>query len=253
MNKMFALCVLCLTLILSSCATIGGTADVMYANVGLHNKADMMDVSKFDKQNTKYQKAGRYYLRGRDKILGALDKKYPGFREDILSGDPTAVKNAAGRLGEGDIKAAYWAGAGWLGAFSLDPMNMDLFSTIAGAPALLERGLELDPEFGHGAIHDVLQAWYASALPDMGGDIDRALWCYGESLRISGGKLPGPYVTYAQSICVPQQDAAGFQDALNKALATKPGEISGTRMAANINRKKARWLLDHRDNYFIDW
>jgi predicted anti-sigma-YlaC factor YlaD len=243
---------LCFAVILSfplaSCATTGGMMDIAYANVGLQGPAEQLPVSQFDKQNASYQKAEQYYLRGRDKIFAKLDKKYPGFKEDILSGNADAISRAAGRLQSKDVGSAYWAGAGWLGAFSLNPMDRDLLSSIAGAPALLEKAAALEPEYSQGAIYDVLFAWYASAPPDLGGGQVRALECYQESIRISKGKSPGPYVTYAQSYCVPRQDLSGFEDALRKALNLKGGGLMGSRA-----RKKARWLLEHKEDYFIIW
>ncbi|MDR3283791.1 MAG: TRAP transporter TatT component family protein [Treponema sp.] len=243
-NRFRALCAAgLLGLSLASCATL----DVAYANVGLQGPAEQLPVSKFDKQNAAYQKAGRYYLRGRDKILAQLDKKYPGFRADILNGDGETIKPAVQRLQAKEVPSMYWAAAGWLSAFSLEPLNIDLMSTVSGAVALLERGAELDPDYSNGAIWDALCAYYAAA-GDFGGDRERARYCFEQSLRASKGKSPGPYVTWAQSYCVPMQDLAGFEETLQKALSVKGGGLLSSRA-----RKKARWLLENKENFFVIW
>jgi hypothetical protein len=247
------LAVLGACLAFSSCATTGGASSVAYANVGIQAKAERLPADKFEEQNRAYERAGEYYRKGRDKVLSGLEKRYPGFRADVMSGNEERIAAATGRLQQADVAAAYWAGAGWLGAFSLNPLDSTLLANVAGAPALLERVVALDPGYGHGGTYDLLLAWYASAPPDLGGSTERAEECYRESLRWSEGKLPGPYVAWAQSWCVPRQDLDGFVESLEAALALKPGAIKGTRTLTKITQKKARWLLDTRENYFLLW
>jgi predicted anti-sigma-YlaC factor YlaD len=227
--------------------------DVAYANVGLQNKADRMDTSQFDKQNSLYKKAENSYLRGRDKALRILDKKYPGFKADILSADPTRIDAAVVRLGEKDVPTAYWAGSGWLGAFSLNPLDDTLLAEIVGAPALLEGAAALNPDYSDGAIYDVLLAWYASAPPDMGGSDERAQQCFDEEVRLTKGRSPIPYVTWANSWCKSRQDLAGFTEALDYALSLKPGFIKSLFSMDMLALKKARWLLDHKEDFFLIW
>jgi predicted anti-sigma-YlaC factor YlaD len=227
--------------------------DVAYANVGLQDKADRLDISQFDKQNALYQKAEKSYLKGRDKALKSLDRKYPGFKEDILSGDPARIDAAVAMLSEKDVPAAYWGGSGWLGAFSLNPLDDTLLAEISGAPALLEGAVTLNPDYNNGAIYDVLLAWYASAPPDMGGDEERARQCFDEELRLTKGLSPGPYVTWANSWCKSRQDLDGFKEALGHALSLKPGAIKGSKTMDKLAQKKARWLLEHKEDFFLIW
>jgi predicted anti-sigma-YlaC factor YlaD len=113
--------------------------------------------------------------------------------------------------------------------------------------------LVFEPEYSNGAIWDILCAFYSGAPVDFGGDPERAELCFTESVRISGGKLPGPYVTYAQSVCVPRQDGAEFERMLNTALAVNPDDVPEARLATTITLQKARWLLDNKDYFFIEW
>jgi predicted anti-sigma-YlaC factor YlaD len=222
--------------------------DVAYANVGLQDKADRLDISEFDKQNALYQKAEKSYLRGRDKALKRLDKKYPGFKGDILSGDSARIDAAVAHLREKDVPTAYWGGSGWLGAFSLNPLDDTLLAEISGAPALLEGAVTLNPDYNDGAIYDVLLAWYASAPPDMGGDEERAQQCFDEEIRLTKGLAPGPYVTWATSWCKSRQDLEGFTEALGHALSLKSSNIMDKQA-----QKKARWLLEHKQDFFLIW
>jgi predicted anti-sigma-YlaC factor YlaD len=227
---------------------------VMYANAVIQADAQMLPVSQFDLQNAEYIRAQSHYITARDQLLDAFDFRNPGFKDNITSGDSAKIDEALSTLTETDVEAAYWMGAGWLAAFSLDPLNDELLSNMIGAVRVLEKANEFDGEYNSGAIWDVLCAFYAGAPAEFGGDRERALFCYEESVRLSNGKLPGPYVTYAESICVSSQDIDGFEEALTTAIRLKKGQMpSASRLAASITQRKARWLLDHKDNYFVVW
>jgi predicted anti-sigma-YlaC factor YlaD len=227
--------------------------EVAYANAWLQDRADRLDNSQFDKQNALYKKAEKAYLKGRDKALRELDKKYPGFKGDITSGNPARVDDAVTRLIEKDVPVVYWGGSGWLGAFSLNPLDDAHLSGIIGAPALLEAGIALDPDYSNGAIYDVLLAWYASAPSELGGSEERAQQCFDEEIRLTKGLSPIPYVTWANSWCISRQDLDGFMEALGHAVSLKPGTVKGSKIMDKLAQKKARWLLEHKGDYFLIW
>jgi predicted anti-sigma-YlaC factor YlaD len=234
-------------------AVMTGSLYVMYANAFVQHEAQMLEIDEFDLQMSELERAKLHYLRGRDYVLSGLEVAYPGFTQDILSGDPERIAAATGRLKKEDVNAVYWAGAGWLGAFSLDFLNPVFLASITGAPAMLERAVELDPGFNDGEIWDILCAFYASALPDMGGGFDKALAAHEQAVLYSEGKSISVWNTYAQSICIPQQDGAGYDEALAKALAINPDDNPSNRLASVIAREKTLWLIATRENYFIEW
>ncbi|MFI3257515.1 MAG: TRAP transporter TatT component family protein [Spirochaetales bacterium] len=233
-------------------ATMTGSLYVMYANVFVQANADMLDVTDYILQQSELQRAKLHYLRGRTYGFQAFDGRYPGFSDALLSGDEDRIATALEQLTTDDVNAAYWLGAGWLGAFSVDPLDTSLLRTTGGAVALLEKAAALDPDYSDGAIWDILTAFYAST-GDFGGDMERAYFTSEESFRVSGGKSPSPYVTYATAFCVPQEDIDGFVEYLNAALAINPDDNPSTRLATIITQQKAAWLLENIDDYFIVW
>jgi len=130
---------------------------------------------------------------------------------------------------------------------------MERLKTLPCTAALLERAAELDPDYNEGAIWDILTAFYALAPAEFGGNIERAEFTSAESFRASKGKSPSPYITYATSFCVPNQDAQGFKENLKKALAFDIESDPANRLALVIAQKKAAWLLAHGDDFFIEW
>ncbi len=234
-------------------ATMTGSLYVMYANVFVQTDADMLGVEDYLLQVSELERAKLHYLRGRDYVFQAFDGRYEGFSDALLSADNDRIAEALNQLEFTDVNAAYWLGAGWLGAFSVDPLDTSLLRTLAGPVALLERAAELDPDYSDGAIWDILTAFYASAPAEFGGNLERAYYTSEEAFRVSGGKTPGPYVTYATSFCIPQQDLEGFEDYLKKALAIDPDDNPSARLATIITQQKAAWLLEDKDDYFIVW
>ena len=117
--------------------------------------------------------------------------------------------------------------------------------------ALARRALALDPSWERGSIHEFFVSW-ESGRSSIGGSKERALEHYQEALRLSGNLKASPYVTYAESICVPEQDRAAFTAALQNALAVDATEPNDQRLVNVLMHKRAGWLIERVDEYFIE-
>ncbi len=234
-------------------AIMTGSLNVVYANAFVQAPADRLTDADYDVKRAELQRAKLHYLRGRDYILQVFEKRYKGFTDAYLSDDSERIASYVSRLSVADVAAAYWCAAGSLGAFSLDPLDADLLGALQGPVALLERAAALQPDYSDGAIWLVLAAFYAAAPATFGGDSERALSCYNEAMRVTDGKTVAPYLTYAESFCIPKNDKAGFEEALSKALAINPDEKPSARLMTLLNQKRARYLLENEDAYFFDW
>jgi predicted anti-sigma-YlaC factor YlaD len=146
-----------------------GSLYIMYANAFLQTPATMLPDVEYSKQEFAYKRAKNLYLRGRDIILDFLEYKNPGFRRDLQKRN---FHKAVQRMTRQDAPMLYWAGAGWLGAYAIDPFDMDVGVTMAGAAALMERVLELDPNYAVGAIHEFYILYYGSLPEYMGGSLN---------------------------------------------------------------------------------
>ncbi|NLM01476.1 MAG: hypothetical protein GX220_08505 [Treponema sp.] len=236
-------------------ATMTGSLYVMYANAFVQAKADMMsfDYSLMEEEGRQIQRAKMHYLRGRDYCLNAFEMRYPGFIKLMMSKDENNFKKALAQLDVKDVNNAYWAGAGWLGAFSVDPLDIEILPTISGGVALLERAAELDPNYNNGAIWEVLTAFYAAAPYDFGGDKDRAQVCFDKAMEISKGKTISVYLLKATAYAIPTQDVKMFDECIEKAMSINPDDNPNTRLATTISRRKAEYLKAHREDLFIIW
>jgi len=225
-----------------------GSLYVMYANAFLYTPATMLTDMQYKEQEHLFARAKNLYLRGRDMLLDALEKKHKGFRAALEKKDyDTALKS----MKLEDVPFLYWAGAGWLGAFAIDPFDMDLGVSMPKAAALMGKVRELDPKFDNGAIHDFYILYYGS-LPDyMGGDLGKARKHYEKAIEITGGKLTSPYISLATSVCEKEQNVEEFKQMLEKVLAIDPDADIANRLVNTINQRKAKWLLEHLDDFFL--
>jgi len=225
-----------------------GKLYIMYANAFLQTPADMMADVQMEEQEFLMKRAKNLYLRGRDILTHAIDKKYPGF----LSGlNAKNYEQALAPLTKKDTDFLYWGAAGWLGAFALDPFDMKLGMTVPGASAMMQRVLELAPGYQQGAIHDFYVLYYG-AMPDyMGGDFNKAREHFKKAVAASGGKSTSPYLSLATTVSVQEQNLNEFKELLNNVLAVDVDADPDNRLVNILNQRKARWLLKHADNFFL--
>ena len=226
-----------------------GSMYIMYANAYLQTPAGMMEDNKFSQREKLLQRARNLYLRGRDIILQALENRHPGFRESL---GRKPYDQAVSLCTIEDVPLLYWAAAGWVAAYAIDPFDMEIGLTIPQAEALMRKVLKLDHRFGNGSIHDFFILYYGSMPEYMGGDPEKARKHFRESVELSQGHSTTPYLSLATTVCIKQQKAEEFRNLLRKALEISPDHNPDNRLVTVINQRKARWLLDHLDNFFLE-
>lgn len=231
-----------------------GSGFVSYANAFVATPASMLPFEEWDRREAMQARAKRLYLRGREYLVRGLDVRYEGFREALFDADRQAVFAYLGRMTRDDVPFLYWTGASWVAAFALNPFDLDLAFTVTRAEPLMLRALDLDEEFSDGAIHDFLVQYYAGLPDSMGGDKAKAEYHHTRALEIADGRLAGPYVSYAEAVVIPRQDAELFVDLMNSALAVDPDDYPPARLINILTQRKARWYLQNIEDFFLpDW
>jgi predicted anti-sigma-YlaC factor YlaD len=228
-----------------------GSGFVSYANAFVATPASMLPYEEWERQETMQARAKKLYLRGRGYLVHGLDVRYPGFGEALFANDASAVKPYLEQMDESDVPFLYWIGAGWVAAFALDAFDLDLAFSVSRAEALMVRALELDGEYSDGAIHDFLVQYYASLPESMGGDKEKAEYHHRLALEIADGRLAGPYISYAEAVLIPRQDAGSFVELMEKALAVDPDAYPPARLVNTLAQRKARWYLENIEDHFL--
>jgi predicted anti-sigma-YlaC factor YlaD len=224
-----------------------GSGFVMYANAFIQSPADRLPDDEFEQRKLMRARARNMYLRGRDYLIDAIDIRYPGFRQDALMGD---LSPFLAEMDKDDVPFLYWCSAGWLGAIAVDSFDVELGMTRGNASALMVRALEIDETWGDGTIHEFFITYYGALPVMLGGSEEKARFHFDRAVELSNGRKPGPYVALAASVAAKKEDPEEYIALLNKALEMQPDDPD-SQLVTIITLDKARWLLDHIDNYFL--
>jgi predicted anti-sigma-YlaC factor YlaD len=215
---------------------------VMYANAFVQGPAEMLPLEDYYEKEAALERARKMYLRGTELLYSALDKRYPGFSAATL--DTGTLQPLLKKCRKNDAGLLYWTVAGSLAALSIDIFDFDLGARLPELEAMMKRAYELDPDFGGASIDEVFILFYGS-LPDyMGGDRNVAQKHFELAVAKTGGNSAGAYVSYAQTICVADQNYDAFKINLEKALAINVDVNPQSRLVNILNQRKARYLLE---------
>ncbi len=226
-------------------ALSSGFTEYTFAFVQL--PAQRAEADDFARAELLRARAIKLFLRARDYAVRGLEVTHPGIDEQ-LHRDPFA---AAATLTREDLPLAYWAAAAWGSAITVGKDRPELLADFPAVRALGERGLALEEDWNHGALHALMLSVEAATPAALGGSPDKAKQHYARAVELGHGKDALVHVNYAESVAVPAQDRAAFDEVLNKALAIDVDAEPELRLANTLAQEKARWLLEHAGDYFL--
>ena len=227
-----------------------GSMFVMYANAFVQGPAEMFPLSMYAEREAAKARAKSLYLRGLNILYRGLELKYPGFSGAFQGG---RLQEFLAKMKKNDVPALYWSAAAGVSAFSLNSFDMDLGVRVPEFYALVQRAYELDPDYSSGALDQFLLLFHSSVPATMGGDSTLTETFYRRSLEKTKFLSPGPYVSYAQSVMIPAQNYEKFKELLETALSLDLDADPSNRLVNIISQRKARYLLDNADLFFIDF
>lgn len=193
-----------------------------------------------------YSRSGNLLKRAKDYGMKALDASYPGFIKSYNS-DP---KIALSKTNESNISTLYWTAAAWGLFVSVSKDNPAAIIELPNIGHLLERALELDEDYDNGSIHDLMFT-YTLNRPDGGSSsLEVAKEHFDRAMDLSEGSRASLYVSYAESISIPNQNKEEFFNLLDQALAVDVNEIPNQRLANILAQERANWLKSRVDELF---
>ena len=209
--------------------------------------ADFIEEEDFDEALRLRKRASKLYSRSIRYSRRGLEVHHNGFLEAFDANSDSAVA----MLDKRDVELIYWYAAALglkIGLSKDDPMEI---AKLPHVGSLIHRALELDPTWDYGALYEFMVS-YEGGLPEsMGGSFERSAEYLNLAIELSNGERAGPYVAYAETVCVMRQDRDAFVENLNKALAVSVSEPSADRLANIINQNRAEWLLETVDDLFF--
>jgi predicted anti-sigma-YlaC factor YlaD len=220
---------------LSGCSTVqlaGARGLTQYAYVFVQQEAEELEERNLAESRRLEERARHLYRRARDYGLSGL-----GLRKADLVVEPQRI------LSESRVSSApllYWTAVSWGALIALSKDSPELIAELSAVQALIERALVVDEAFDHGAIHTFLIAL----------DPERGREHFRRSVELSEGKAAAPLVALAESVSLPRQQRAEFEQLLNEALRIEPK--SPHHLENLVAQRRARWLLSRTGRLFID-
>ena len=225
-------------------ATSGFT---QYAFAFVQEDADETEARDLAEAEALRARARRLYLRAQGYGMRGLEAGHPGFSNALLAHPKAAAQGATKK----DVPLLYWTASAWAGAISLSKDNPDLVAQVPAMEALIDRALELDESFDHGAIHGFLISYEMSRQGAAGDPAARARQHFDRAMALSGGQEAAPLLAMAESVAVQKQDVKEFDSLLRQALAVNPDAHPETRLVNLVMQRRARWLLSRKADLFL--
>ena len=225
-------------------AAASGFTEYAYAYV--NQDADMIEPESLEKAAALRGRARRLYLRARDYGLRGLDTRHKTFSQAVKRDPKTAVR----AMEKADVPMLYWTAASWTLAISVSRDNPDLLADQPIAEALIDRAMELDPDYDNGTIHGFMISYEPARQGVKGDPAARARMHFDREVALTKGQLASPFVSLAESVSVQNQDRAEFETLLKRALSVNPDERPEWRLQNLITQRRARWLLGRVDDLF---
>ena len=221
---------------------------VQYAYAWVLWPADKTEDINFRHSQELKWRAHKLFLRANRYALLGLELARPGFRR-VYAHDPA---RALAMFEKEDVPQLYWYAASLAMAVSTGLDDTEMIHRLTEVGRLLERCIELDPDWGDGAVHEALVSYYAAIGESLGGGEARARPHFERAVELSGGRKGGVYLAWAEGFSVKKQDRREFEELCLKALSVNVGVDPAHRLSGVITQRRARWLLLRVGDLFLD-
>lgn len=222
-------------------------AFTQYAYAFVQQDGDARALTDTDAAWADWIRARKLYLRARDYGLRGLEVAHPGFGEALNADRARATELAGGE----DVDLLYWTAVSWAAAISLGKDDPELVAELGAVSALIDRALAVDEGWNRGAIHSFLVT-YTMARPDELTDRKAdARRHFERALELTQGHDAGPYVAWAEAVCLPDEDRACFDASIASALAVDPESDPAGRLANTVMQRRAAWLKANVDRWIL--
>jgi len=186
---------------------------------------------------------------GKDFGLRAL-KQNKKFRQGLESGKK--ISELVGYLDDAYVKHLLWTGLN-IGLWIVHNMDKpEALMGMADAIALVERSIELDENFYHGAGKMFLGAYYA-LTPEylgLGGGPENAQKMFNKARSVENGNFLLVDVLEARFLCTTSENQERYEELLTGVVEKEPTGIKGIRLINELAKMKAKYYLDNKSNYF---
>jgi predicted anti-sigma-YlaC factor YlaD len=218
-----------------------------YAFVYVQVPAEEVEGQDLAKSDFLRMRARHLYIRARDYGLRGLAVKRPGFESALRENAKVALR----KTGPKDVPLLYWTAVSWGAAISISKNDPEMIADQTIVEALIDRALELDPDYDFGAIHNFLITYESVRQTGTGDSALRSRKQFELTIELTKGQSASPYVALATTVSVSKQDSEEFESLLKKALAVDPNARPEWRLTNIVMQRRASWLLSRENELFV--
>jgi len=220
-----------------------------YSYAFIQTEADEVELTDLTRATELRHRARRMYWRARDYGLRGLEVRVAGIGDAVRLDPKSAVARV---MRKDDVPFLYWTAAAWGAGISISKDQPEVVAQQPIVEALIDRAYALDPDWENGAIHSFLMNYELARPSGRSEAVERARKHFERVVELTGGKVATPFVGWAESVCLGQQDRQEFETLLQRALAINPDEHPQARLVNIIGQRRARWLLGRVDELFVE-
>lgn len=198
---------------------------------------------------TKYlDRAKRFYGKGKDFGLKALSMN-SSFKR-ALTKDLDTFNKALKSYGRADVPALFWTAMNWGSLVNLSKDSPIAIAEFPKVEAIMQRVLKLDENYFYAGPNLFFGFSYGSRPKMFGGDLAKSKEYFEKAINGYQRKFLLGMVFYAQIYAVQAQDRALFESILNEVLVADASALPQARLANELAKIRARWLLDNVSKFF---
>jgi len=176
----------------------------------------------------------------------AMNKKLPGTPDVPFD----QFEASLAQMRKKDVPAAVWTAVNWAQFISLHLDSTGVLRDIPKVTSLLERVVELDPQYFEGLPYTMLGTLYSFKPPIMGGDPAAALENFEKGFAVSGDSFLLSKYFFARFYTYRIMDDEMFEDTLEGILSAALAPDDPYKLLNVIAKERSRILLGEIDELF---
>jgi len=204
--------------------------------------------SLLSEQNLIRESVTRYYSRGAEYALKAIEFCHPGAVEKLKI--PESADSLLKTMSKEDVRALFWYGFNLSSLINNNRDSVILLSKAYLIEKIMKRIIELDPEYFFGGPHVILLSYYSSLPPYSDEKLDLSLFHYKKLKERSDGPFLLADLYFARYYLLRKQEKEKFEKIMNDIL-NHSGRGKECIFYNKVAAQRARIYLEGID-YFFD-
>jgi len=188
------------------------------------------------------ERASNLYLRAKAYGLKAMG---------IENGDSKALQKRLEEITQEKIEMLFWTTMAWNAWITLNLDKPAALGETALAEACLDRVLEIEPEFYHGAPYVLKGAILAARPKILGGNAPEAKICFEKAIDVSEGKFLLAQYYFARYYAVRVQDRKLFLTLVKEVAEAQPDNLKEACLINQAVKRKMEALAEMEDELFL--